>query len=106
MRASTVASPPLRFQRKNSTTKLQHIECANCAVLVPPSLPRFTSSRQQQRVGKHEARAPLVSRSASTARSMDTGSPIWMAEAKVVLALTGWKLSKPACVCVGGGGKR
>lgn len=43
------------------------------------------------------ARAPSVSRSASTARSMDTGSPIWMALANVVCALTGWKVSYPAC---------
>ena len=38
---------------------------------------------------------PFVAVSARTALSMDTGSPIWMALAKVVLALTGSKCSQP-----------
>lgn len=38
---------------------------------------------------------PFVAFNASIARSMDTGSPICMAEAKVVFALTGSKFSNP-----------
>ena len=38
---------------------------------------------------------PSVSVSARMALSMETGSPIWMAEAKVVCALTGSKVSQP-----------
>ena len=38
---------------------------------------------------------PSVAVSARMARSMDTGSPIWMADAKVVFALTGSKCSQP-----------
>ena len=38
---------------------------------------------------------PSVAVSASTALSMDTGSPIWIALAKVVLAFTGSKCSQP-----------
>ena len=39
---------------------------------------------------------PSVASSASIARSIETGSPIWMADANVFCALTGLYVSHPA----------